>query len=636
WRREFAPANAVYPDSNFYVESDILDIVGKSLACGKYTLICGHRQSGKSATCQALLRWFIEHGELLPSANEELLDPKNGLYYGYEIYILTPDSSVVVDEGKSKFWGTICDNLNTIDPTGFPLREGEIPDNLTFKKFFSKRNINNPRPVILIIDEASRLVKANKVHADDVQEITNSFLTILRTLKDDRTNYRIYSVALCGTENIKNLIVHESPNHLQSLLPFSHEDCWKIGRFKESDVKDLLSQFSETKSTKIDVTNIASDIFELTLGHRGLTGTCCRFIESTYRSDAVPIVSCDDWKRHTIVDLQARIRSMNTYGSVVRRIPPLSDSQRLMLSSVLRFGIHQATPEDPDLRFLLAEGLVIEASRDPQQKLTNNGLVKIICAASILRSIILSEIQSPPIDITSEDMPDPEKPDLEWLLTHTIKHLYLPHLYPDQTINSSTDEPSEYAFQTEFSAIITKLLPTMYPTKEYKALVEVKECDDADHRSRRLDILVRDCGSLSCGYELVVTPALECFREHTRHVAHYVKVHKTDDMFMVNLCPKPNVDYFSETSEMPETPELNVDYSEGATSTRRSSRFVGQARPKYKDCLRQPQEPFAFPENVTVVNVTLERRGSNCEAKLVFRNGKERTIMIEGSEWEMW
>ncbi|KAF9152552.1 hypothetical protein BGX20_005131 [Mortierella sp. AD010] len=303
-----------------------------------------------------------------------------------------------------------------------------------------------------------------------------------------------------------------------------------------------------------------------------------------------------------------------------------------MLSSVLRFGIHRATPGNADLRFLLAEGLVIEASRDPQQKLTNGGLVEIVCAAPILCSIILSEIQSPPIQITPEDMPDPNKLDPEWLLTHTIKFLYLPHLYADQTINSSTNEPSEYAFQTEFSAIIRKLVSTVYLAKGYRTLVEVKERDDTNDRSRRMDILVRNCGSPSCGYELVVAPTLERFREHVRHAAHYAKVHRIDDMFMVNLCPKLNVDYFSET---PETPEMNVDYSEGTMSTRRSSRFVGQARPNYNDSLQQPPEPFAFPENVTVVNVTLEKK-DNWEANLVFRNGKEKTITIKGSEWKMW
>ncbi|KAF9083501.1 hypothetical protein BGX27_004115, partial [Mortierella sp. AM989] len=145
-QREFAPANAAYPDSNFYVKPDVLEVAGNSLASGKYTLICGHRQSGKSTTCQALLRWFIEHKELLPPANKEEFDPDKGLYYGCEIYILTLDGSVVVGEGKSEFWETICRKLKVVYSKRFALNDWEIPNKFTFKKFFAKRSLKNPRP----------------------------------------------------------------------------------------------------------------------------------------------------------------------------------------------------------------------------------------------------------------------------------------------------------------------------------------------------------------------------------------------------------------------------------------------------------------------------------------------------------
>ncbi|CAG8674612.1 10854_t:CDS:2, partial [Paraglomus brasilianum] len=198
---------------------------------------------------------------------------------------------------------------------------------------------------------------------------------VLKSLKEDHANHCIYSIALYGTESVKDLIVHESPTHPQSISPFSYEDSWKCGRFTENNVKELLSQFAKTVITKLDVAEIASDIFELTLSHRGLTGACCRFIERTYK----------------------------------------------VVIYVLRFGDHRANPEDADLRFLLAEGLVIEAAREPQQVLTGNGLVEIICATPILCSIILSEIRPPPINIAPEDMPDPDNVDPRWLLTHTIE-----------------------------------------------------------------------------------------------------------------------------------------------------------------------------------------------------------------------
>src|SRR6185369_5954379 len=107
-------------------------------------------------------------------------------------------------------------------------------------------------------------------------------------------------------------------------------------------------------------------------------------------------------------------------------------------------------------------------------------------------------------------------------------------------MNSSTEEPSEYAFQAEFSAIIKSFLSATYSAKGYKTLVEVKERDDNNDRRQRLDILVRNCGSPTYGYELVVAPTLELFRGHVRRAAHYAKIHKTNDMIVVNLCPKPS------------------------------------------------------------------------------------------------
>ncbi|CAG8663262.1 8384_t:CDS:1, partial [Paraglomus brasilianum] len=162
------------------------------------------------------------------------------------------------------------------------------------------------------------------------------------------------------------------------------------------------------------------------------------------------------------------------------------------------------------------------------------------------------------------------------------------------------------------------LLSATYSVKGYKTLVEVKECDDNDNRHQRLDILVCNCDSPTYGYELVVAPTLEHFRDHVRRAKHYAKVHKTNNMFIVNLCPKPSVDYFEEM-----------------TSVRRSSRLANKVQPCYAENLQQPPEPFVFPTNVTVMNVTIRKENKGLVANLVYRDGKENTIVIKGSEWYM-
>ena len=63
----------------------------------------------------------------------------------------------------------------------------------------------------------------------------------------------------------------------------------------------------------------------------------------------------------------------------------------------------------------------MEATKGPEEKLTDSGLLNIVCAAPILRSLILSEIQSPPITVAIKDVPDANNLDPRWLLARTIE-----------------------------------------------------------------------------------------------------------------------------------------------------------------------------------------------------------------------
>ncbi|KAF9166394.1 ATP-dependent RNA helicase [Mortierella sp. AD011] len=390
YTRRFAGADVVFPEFHFYTKPSILDSVGESLLGGESTIVCGYRQSGSSTTCHALLRWFMEHQEHFAliskekysCINEKDHDPKSGSYRGYEIHILTLNSSIIVDRGVGKFWETICKTLNRSDPTRFHLEPmEEITGSSQFKRFFSRKSLTNARPVILLIDGASRIVQVDSSN-NGIQDVIKDFASVLKALRDDRDTSCMYSTGLFGTENVKSLIAHESP--------FSYSKCWDCGRFTEDDVKGLLSQFAETQITELDVAGIASDIFELTLGHRGLTGACCSYIEESYRIGNEPIVTVDDWARHTPHDLQEKICGIHTYRLMMQRLPLLSENQRSMFITVMRFGKHQVTPDNADLKFLLEEGLVVETAKGPQQMLAPDGFVEIVCAAPILRAIVMS------------------------------------------------------------------------------------------------------------------------------------------------------------------------------------------------------------------------------------------------------
>ena len=65
-------------------------------------------------------------------------------------------------------------------------------------------------------------------------------------------------------------------------------------------------------------------------------------------------------------------------------------------------------------KFLLVEGMVVV------KEVENTGKVIIECAAPILRSLMISYIQSPPLTI-SEKAPDTTRLDPRWLLARTIE-----------------------------------------------------------------------------------------------------------------------------------------------------------------------------------------------------------------------
>ncbi|CAG8727864.1 5655_t:CDS:2, partial [Funneliformis mosseae] len=68
-RRFFAFANEAYPDSNFFIEPEVeVEKVAQFLLQRKFTLLFGHRQSDKSTTCHAILRWFRDHPEKIREA----------------------------------------------------------------------------------------------------------------------------------------------------------------------------------------------------------------------------------------------------------------------------------------------------------------------------------------------------------------------------------------------------------------------------------------------------------------------------------------------------------------------------------------------------------------------------------------
>ncbi|CAG8607068.1 5482_t:CDS:2 [Paraglomus occultum] len=214
----------------------------------------GHRQSGKSTVIYAVQRYL--HTLTVDMAGSRLTTP--------DAYIISFNAGIDIDNGVDAFWMSICKKLRVLNPTLFTFDEQLCVTSHTFESFFLRQS--SSRPMILFIDEASYLVGKDL-------EIINSLLDTLRLLKGDRNNRCLHAIALIGIETIKWLL--QRPG---SLSPFTAETVITPEQFNAEDIVNLLDQYSKQECVEFDSVAIAEDIFECTLSHKGLVGTCCRVL----------------------------------------------------------------------------------------------------------------------------------------------------------------------------------------------------------------------------------------------------------------------------------------------------------------------------------------------------------------------
>ncbi|CAB5354691.1 unnamed protein product [Rhizophagus irregularis] len=511
--RTFAPSNRVQDDINYFIQpKEAVERLGNFLRDGKFCLLCGHRQSGKTTTAYAIEEWLLTNCEK-------------------DVYAMNLNNGIVINDGPEKFWWSMCCQLESLDENRFSLDKRKESSLSTFVGFFSKPNHPNAKECILIVDEAS-YIGGN----DGDKTIIQSFIGALRTLKDGRRNqFGLYSVLLVGTELIKEFLKnHQRAGSGSILSPFSSETCLTSTRFTRAEIQELLHQYSESnRNLKLDENGISEEIYLLTHGHKGLVGSCCSYIECKMMVGRCKLTR-DDWNLESY-NLINYIWNKATYESIIKALPNLSENQRNIIGHVLLYRTHVGSENDPDVRFLLAEGMVIV-----EQNLTQ-GEVLLACAAPILRNILIYKISTPDISL-SVRVPDSKTIDPKWLLERTN----------EKVLNKTTGEPSEYAFQTVFIRILKQLLAQSYPNNLYRVLLEVKEYDNNDSGDPRLrlDILLKDgFPNPAYGYKLVVTATKKVFDDHVKRAKHYSKLHKCSSMYLVHLCNIENdklSDYFGQ------------------------------------------------------------------------------------------
>ncbi|CAB4386605.1 unnamed protein product [Rhizophagus irregularis] len=404
------------------------------------------------------------------------------------------NNGIVINDGPEKFWWSICCQLESLDKNRFSFDKREEASSLTFVGFFSKPNHPNAKECILIVDEAPYICGN-----DGDETIIQSFIGVLRSLKDGRRNqFGLYSILLVGTELIKEFLKnHQRAGSASIISPFSAKTCLTSTRFTRAEIQELLHQYSDNRNFELDENGISEEIYLLTHGHKGLVGSCCSYIECKMVVGRREF-SRDDWNLESY-DLISCIRRKATYGSIVRALPNLSETQRNILGHVLLYRTHVKSKDDPDV---LAEGMVIVEQNLGQEE------VLLACAAPILRNILTYGISTPEISL-SVRVPDSKTIDPKWLLERTIENLPIQHIFTKKVLNKTTGDPR-----------------------------------------LRLDILLKDCfPNPAYGYELVVTATKKVFDDHVKRAKHYSKLHNCSSMYLVHLCNIENdklSDYFGQ------------------------------------------------------------------------------------------
>lgn len=162
-------------------------------------MVVGHRQSGKTTT-------GIVAAKLLQQQQQTMTGPKVDVYH---ITLTSPMPTA------ASLWEQMHKQLHSLNPGRFPMPQ-EGFDQYSFALLFSPSTSSDR--IGLIVDEAGLLYGMEGI---------DTFLTVMRTLRDQRSNgFTLHSLVLMGTEKL-NLAV--SPSRTDPLKPLNYSPFSLVG-----------------------------------------------------------------------------------------------------------------------------------------------------------------------------------------------------------------------------------------------------------------------------------------------------------------------------------------------------------------------------------------------------------------------
>lgn len=515
-QRRFGAGVSVVSDLYYFVPPDI-DGLLQDLRQGKYCILCGSRQSGKTTSVLA--------------AKHQLSSEPEAATVVYLGSLTSTDESW----DRRRLWSYFWDSLRLKCPQLFgPRNAKEFCGELEILSLFAIENLTNP--VTVILDEADSLLRLTPTCIDE-------FFHVIRLMKNEPHSYNLRGFLLVGTERVRDLLEEAHRNKRieeaeqkgepyiggstpSMLSPFPHDHVLSATKFSLEDVKSLLNQAAADRpGVDIDVEAISDSIMQWTWGHKGLTGTCLAYLVQE------ELWKFKDWiKRADSYRLGTYIFGQATYNRIIQyvRARVRNDDVYNLLVKLLEVGEILCESESVvELREFIAEGVLVAFEEE-------NGRQAVTLSSPLLRSAILRGCVILGADV--DPPPDPARVDRKWVLLQAIASLEGDVMCRPEVLNTR-GEPSEYAYQFLFMCRIKAVMSQAYPAVGGRVLPEAKEVRVQSRRRSqlRLDTLVRDGDNFSkFGIELVANGRRNAIAEHLERAVKYHQLHAAQ-VFVINF-----------------------------------------------------------------------------------------------------
>ncbi|KAJ1560661.1 ATP-dependent RNA helicase, partial [Nowakowskiella sp. JEL0078] len=400
-----------------------------------------------------------------------------------------------------------------------------------FMNLFQKTN-EYSKGITFLVDEGDVLTQNPEVGAH--------FLLAMREMKHLTTTFRLQGFVLVGVESILSARNNFGDEFSSSISPFSMTFVVSPMRFTVKNIKELLQMYvDQNEYLDADVDGIANDIFERTLGHRGITGVCLCEIENMLKFPTLR-----DWKIFAVEILAAVLITRSHYQKIVRSVSQLNADEKKFFNHVIWYGTKKCDnwKNNETVQQLLTKGIIVESR---SIDLIDNDYFEI--SSPLLRQAMLKDFNS---EVKIRDIPPPI-PNLKWIVRCCVQNLQKNHLIVPEVQNSSTNFTSEYAFQAEFVSLLKEIFKMAYSVLNYKVLFEVKERDENGSRTKRLDILIRDGNSPKFAIELLVSNTEGELIDHVRRATEYKNLHTCQEAVVVRFWNKTSdLSKFFETGDV--------------------------------------------------------------------------------------